>query len=170
MRLRAIAALTLAGLALASCDSGGSPKEVTKLQVKTQADAERDVEQLAGTVATAVGSKLENWTTNPSPCENPAGVVADGGPWNLSGFANIAVKPADQVPTLTRLRDEWTRQGYTVTEFHLVPPGDKQGRLAVRTPATDMTISLQSTAPGTAFAVIVSTPCYAPAPGEHPGS
>jgi hypothetical protein len=159
-------------LILAGCGGGkdGSTEGAPKLQVKTQAEAEREVKQTADSVATTVGSPLENWSTNPAPCENPAGIVANRGPWGLTGVGNVAVKPADQVPTLTRLRDEWTRQGYKITEFHLVPPDNKQGRLAVQVPISDLRITLQSTGPGTAFSVVIATPCYQPAPGENPGS
>lgn len=166
MSRRPLAAATLAMvLAAAGCDGSGTPKRKdTDLLVKTQADAEQLVKTLADAVAQDVGSPLEKWKTQPAPCTDAPG------PWNLSGVANVAVAPGDQVATLTRLRDAWTRQGYEITQFHLVPPDNKEGRLSARIPADQLTVTLQSTAPRTAFAIIITTPCYQPAPGEDPGN
>ena len=177
MILRRLATTAAAAtLLLAGCsgggdaDSGNAPKENPTVQVKTQADATQLVKALAGTVATAVGSPLEKWNTTPAPCDNAAGVTAVNGAWSLSGVGTVAVTPAEQVPTLTRLRDKWQHQGYQIDEFRTFPPDNKQGTLSAHVPPDDLTISLQSTAPGTALEIIIATPCYQPAPGENPGN
>jgi hypothetical protein len=173
MMLRRLGATaTAATVLLAGCGHGSDdhPKEEPTLQVKTQADATQLVKTLATTVATAVGSPLEKWSTTAVPCDNAAGVTAVNGPWSLNGVGTVAVKPADQVPTLTRLRDQWKQQGYQIDEFRTFPPDNKQGTVSAHVPPENLTISLQSTAPGTALEVIVATPCYRPAPGENPGN
>lgn len=168
-RLATRTAITAAALLLVTgCTSPAPTPKDTTLQVKTQAEAEKLVQQLADSVAAAVGSPLTDQHSTPAPC-------ADGGggavPWTLSGVANVAVKPADQVATLMRLHDTWKSQGYEITEFQLVPAGTPdEGSVSARVPVTELTVTVQSTGPRTGFAIIIATPCYAPAPGENPGN
>ena len=173
----AAATLVIAVL-LAGCTGGAptatrttrtpEPKD-SAMQVRKQADVEQQAKSFADALATEVGNPLEQWKTQPAPCESTGGADATSGPWTLSGFATIAVKPADQVATLTRLRDQWQRRGYQITEFRTIPPDNKLGTLSARVPTEDLTVSMESTTPGTALSVIVASGCYAPAPGENPG-
>ncbi|GAB1693459.1 hypothetical protein KRM28CT15_52620 [Krasilnikovia sp. M28-CT-15] len=163
----------MAALLLTGCDGGSTPKQDNggeTLEVKTQADVEKVVTALAESVAAEVGSPLQKMNFHPVLCDNAIGAPNTDGVWSLSGIASVAVKPTDQVPMITRLRDKWTELGYEITEFRMFPPDNQRGTVSARIPSNDLSISLQSTAPGTGFAITIGTPCYKPAPGENPGN
>lgn len=67
-------------------------------------------------------------------------------------------------------RDQWKQQGYEITEFRTFPPDNKTGVVTARNPDDRISIAVESTVPRTAIALLITTPCYEPAPGEHPGS
>lgn len=140
------------------------------MPIKHRAEVEKLVKSYADATASAIGKPLTKWSTIAVPCEDPNGDLATDGRWNMTGHANIAVERAQQIKMLTRLRDQWKQQGYEVTEFRTFPPDDELGTVAVNNPEDGISVSLESTAPGTAFALLIATPCYRPAPGETPGN
>ena len=161
---------------LASCTggAGGNDSQASKgtkeISIKPQAEVEKLVKSYADATASAIGNPLTKWSTIAAPCEDANGELATDGRWNMTGHANIAVARAQQLTMLTRLRDQWKQQGYEVTEFRTFPPNGELGAVSVRNPEDGISVSLESTAPGTAFALLIATPCYRPAPGETPGA
>jgi hypothetical protein len=179
-RLLAIVAAA-ALFTISACTSNSTPSDRVSssttsstrdipLQTKRQADVVAVLKTYGDTIAATVGAPLENWDTVAAPCGNADGSTATDGRFDMTGNANISVPAAQHITQLTKLRDQWKQQGYELTEFRTFPPENQQGRSSARNPTDGVTISVQSTQPATAFAVLIATPCYIPAPGEHPGS
>lgn len=168
-RCRLLSAVATVLLVASGCSGGPGDKEDRPLQTMHKADAVRMVKTYAETIASTLSSRVENWSTVSVPCEMRGGDLATDGRWRLSGHAQIRVPEDQHAGTLHRLRDLWTAQDYEITEFRLFPPDKKQGRIIASNPADGVSVSLQSTEPPQAFAVLILTPCYQPASGEHPG-
>jgi hypothetical protein len=135
-----------------------SKKEEDVKQV-SHADARTLVETYAQQVATTIGNDQDNdLEVLPNPCDGKRGELSDT-VYSMTGHAQIPVPEAEQLPTLARLRDQWTQQGYTITEDRTFPDGTR-GTLVARTPTDDVRIRVQSTNPAVAFALMISTPCY----------
>ena len=145
----------------------GNPKE-TPLATRKQADVAATLKTYGQATATLLGAPLENWATAPAPCEGPGGALTTDGRFDMTGNANIAVPAGQHIASLQKLRDQWKQQGYEITEYRTFPPDNTRGTVSARNPADNITISAQSTAPPQAFALLIATPCYHPAPGETP--
>jgi hypothetical protein len=177
LRTSAAAAALAATLSLTACTGShaapsghptSSPSQDRPLQTKHQAEVTAALKNYGDQLATAVGAPLQNWDSVPAPCQNADGVTATDGRFDMTGNANILV-PADQhIAVLTRIRELWKQQGYKITEFRTFPPDNKAGTVSAINPDDDITLSLESDAPRTSFAVLIATPCYRAAPGEHP--
>ncbi|MEH0973324.1 hypothetical protein V6U77_19570 [Micromonospora sp. CPCC 205546] len=165
----ALAAVLLLSTACAGGDSGSSTGKDDPLQTKAIAEVSALAEARARAVATTAGVGLDDWRTNTSPCQGRRGEIADDGRWTLSGFAGLPVPPADQIPTLRRIRDMWQQQGYEVTEDRTFADGTR-GALSMRDPDTGITISLTTTASRDRVALILASDCYRPAAGEDPAN
>jgi hypothetical protein len=166
-----VAASTTAVLLAATGCGGGKDTpgaKETPLPTKPEAEITQLVKSYADTAATTVGGPLQKWETVAAPCVGRTGETATDGRWSLTGHANIPLARDQHVAVLTHLRDQWKQQGYEITEFRTFPPDNKTGALIARNPQDHISISLESDGPGTSFAVLIATPCYKPAPGEHP--
>jgi hypothetical protein len=157
-------------LAATGCSGDSDKMEDRPLQTMREADVVQLVKAYADSTAATLGGRLENWSTVSMPCQGAGGDLTTDGRWTLSGHAQIRVPEDRHAVTLRRLRDLWTGQGYRITEFRTFPPDNRQGRLIGSNPADGVSISLQSTTPPQAFAVLILTPCYKPAAGEHPAT
>jgi hypothetical protein len=151
-------------LAATACSS----KEEKPMLTKRQADVVAMLKSYGDSAATTVGAPLEKWETLAAPCEGSNGDLSTDGRFQMTGHANIMLPEDQHAATLQRLHDQWQKLGYQITEFRLFPPDNRTGAVSARNPADDVGISLQSTVPSTAFALLIATPCYKPAPGEHP--
>ena len=162
MPYRVLVALCASVVTLAGC-AAGSSQENGKMDVKrvSQADARALVEGYAHEVTTAVGTEptpAGALKALANPCEGRGGELSDD-VYSMLGSMQLSLPEAEQLATLARLRDRWTRQGYTVTEERTFPDG-RRGTLTVRAPGDDVEISLNSTSEAKAIAVLISTPCY----------
>lgn len=164
-----VAALALA-MALTGCtgDGGGSPESKDeRLQSKSVAEVLQLVKSRAEAVADVAGSPLNNWSTNTVPCEGQRGETADDGRWYLGASANLQVPAADQLTTLTRLREALQQQGYAITENRTFADGTR-GSLSVRDPNAAVTVTLTTTKGLDHLAVGLLSDCYMPVDGEDP--
>jgi hypothetical protein len=160
------AAVALAVLSSAAgCTSNGKEQQ---LPTKHQADVVATLKTYGQSTASVVGAPLDNWDAVPAPCEGRNGELATDGRFFMTGNANIAAAPDQHIAILQKLRDQWKQQGYEITEFRTFAPDNNRGVVSVRNPADGVTISVHSTEPPQAFALLIATPCYLPAPGEHP--
>jgi hypothetical protein len=169
-RRRVATAAVVVLLAATGCSGGKNTPggKESPLPTKPEAEITQLVKSYADTAAAAVGGPLQKWETVAAPCEGRNGETATDGRWNLTGHANIPLARDQHVTVLTRLRDQWKQQGYEINEFRTFPPDNKTGALTARNPQDHISISLESDAPGTSFTLLIATPCYKPAPGEHP--
>jgi hypothetical protein len=164
---RRTAVAVLATLTILGTVSGCGGKEEA-LQTKSQAQVESMLKSYGDGVAQVIGQPLRNWKTVAAPCEGRNGETATDGRFDMTGGANISLGSDGYPVTLQRLRDHWQQQGYEVDDFRIIPPPHEGGSVSVRNPADGVTMTVQSTATGTSLALLVATPCYRPAPGEHP--
>ena len=95
-------------------------------------------------VSASVGAPLVGWTVLPAPCEG------HDGRWNLSGHAQLPLPATEHAAALARLRDAWTRLGYVVSD----------GATSALSPDDQVVVSVQSTRPATALALLLLSPCY----------
>ena len=102
----------------------------------------------ADRVAASVGVPLLGWAVLAAPCEG------HDNRWNLSGHAQLPLDEAEHPAALARLRDAWSRLGHEVNGSSALSPDDQ------------IVISVQSTRPPTALALLLLSPCY-PAGGEQ---
>jgi hypothetical protein len=165
MNRRTAAAVLAVFIALGPGGCGGKEEP---LQTRSRAQVESMLRSYGDAVAQIVGGPLQNWAAVPAPCEGGNGELTTDGRFDMTGNANIPLA-GDQYPaTLQRLRDRWQQQGYEIQDFRTLPPPDHGGIVSMRNPADGVTMTVQSTVAGTSLAVIIATPCYQPAPGEHP--
>lgn len=168
----AAAALTaVLALAAACTDSGPGPSygKDDPLQTKAIAEVTALAQERVQAVAAAVGSPLDDWQTNTSPCLGRRGEIAEDGRWTLKGFAGLPVAPADQLTTLHRVRDMWRQRGYEITEDRTFDDGTG-GAVSMRDQETAITISLTTSKRRDSIALILASGCYMPVAGEDPAN
>lgn len=95
-------------------------------------------------VSASVGAPLVGWTVLPAPCEE------HGDRWNLSGHAQLPLAAPEHASALARLHDAWTRLGYAVSA----------GGMSALSLEDRVAVSVQSTRPATALALLLLSPCY----------
>jgi hypothetical protein len=122
-------------------------------------DVKAKVQEAADQVATTIGANLTNPAVSPATCELPAGGEEDDAVFYVQGAYQIPVAPQQQVPTLAKLRDQYKQQGYTIKDDR-TGAENNTGTLTVVAPDDSFTISVQSTSPPQAVALIIHTPCY----------
>ncbi len=154
-RSRVTGMLVLVLLAVTACGGQTSPP------TRTQANASRVVRSYADVTAASVGAPIQTWQTATSAC--PA-----SGEFSMTGTGSITLPTSEQYPDIARFRDLWVLMDFKITEFRADPPDNRTGNVEARNPADGITITVTSTQPPPAFTLRVSTPCYRPAPGEHP--
>ena len=129
------------------------------MQTATVDDVKAKVQQAADQVAATIGAGLTNPAVSPATCEAPAGGKEDDKVFYVQGAYQIPVAPEQQVPTLAKLRDQYKQQGYTVKDDRTAADTNT-GTLTVVAPDDTFTISVQSTSPPQAVALLIHTPCY----------
>lgn len=131
---------------------------VHDVQTMSEAEVTRRVEQYAEQVAALIGGELVNPAVNSAPCEGGAGEMDEQIRY-VQGAYQIPLAAEKHIETLARLRDEWRAKGWTITEDRTFPSGT-QGGLAVTTNEDGYSISLTSTTPPNAFALLIHSTCY----------
>lgn len=148
-------------IALMTTGCIGEGDKVKDLPKVPRTEALRMVDDYANRTVALLGgeAKLENPGSAMPPCEGPDGETTET-VYYAAGHYQIAPVPEElQLATLRRLRDQFRQQGYTIKRDRVFPDG-KTGELAVISPTDEFEIHLESTDPPTAFALMVSSPCY----------
>ncbi|MFG1869184.1 hypothetical protein [Micromonospora arborensis] len=168
---RSVATIALATMLTAcTADGGASPESKDEpLQTKPVAEVLQLVQSQAQVVADLAERSLINWSTNTVPCEGRGGETADDGRWYLGASANLQVAPADQLTTLTRVREQLREQGYEITGDRTFDDGTG-GSLSARDPGTAIALTLTTTKNSDHLAVGVLSDCYLPVDGEDPAN
>jgi hypothetical protein len=158
-RVGRLAALLLALVLTACTDKAqGEPP----LQTMTEAQARALVQSYADAAAASVSSELANYTASKAACQGRNGETAADGRFDVAAVAQIPLAADQHVATLQRIHDDWAAKGYEITDHRTFSDGTS-GVVAARNPADRIQISLESTVPPTALALMVVTPCYLPA-------
>jgi hypothetical protein len=165
---RLLAATSAIAVAFGSAACSHAVKE-KPVVTKSESEAVSLLKTYGDQTAAAIGVPLADWSTVPAPCEGADGVLATDGRFDVTGNAQITLPEDQHVATLQKLRELWQSQGFEVTDDRTFAPDHKRGTVSVRNPADGISVSIQSTGPGTAFALLIATPCYKPVAGEHPG-
>jgi len=129
--------------------------------VKTAAvdDVKAQVQQRAEQIATVIGGSLQNPAVSPATCEAPAGGKEDDDVYCVQGAYQVPVTPDQQLSTLAKLRDQWKQQGYTIKDDRTFSEPNA-GTVTAVAPDDQFSISVETTSPPQAMALIIHTPCY----------
>jgi hypothetical protein len=134
------------------------------VDTKTEADATTAVQQYADQVADVAGSSLIDPATTASPCTGTGTGTgtgklgeADRDVFTMQGAYQIALPVEKHIDTISRLRDMWKANGYSITDDRTV--GGNRGVIAAKT-GDGFSFTVQSTTPPTMVAVLVHSPCY----------
>jgi hypothetical protein len=163
----AIAAL----IALPGC--GGANKDPTEgkqmVAVASLTDVQRQVREQANTVLADLGLPPPSTAPDigPAPCSD-AGGSADDGRFYVAGAWQVPLPSAQQIATLRRVRDTWQAKGYEITDYRELPSG-VEVVLAAGNPTNGYSLSLITTSPPIAVAMLVSSPCMKSPDGKYPG-
>ncbi len=131
---------------------------------QTESEVFQRVRDHAQAVAKLVGADAADHETGvaTSPCLGPDGQPAPGGRFYAQGNYQLPVA-GDHAAVLARLRDTWQEQGWSIKEFRMFNEGE--GTVSAENPADGIQVAAESSRPPTALALLVITPCYAPAAG-----
>jgi hypothetical protein len=154
--VRVTAVLCTLLLAVGGCT--GIKGKGDDVQIRSEADVTRQVQQYAEQTATAVGSTLTNGAASSAPCEGRAGELSED-IYYVQGTYQLPLAPEKQLATLARMRDQWRGQGYTITEDRTFPDS-AEGTLTAKNPTDGYSIRLTSTRPPTALALLIHSDCY----------
>jgi hypothetical protein len=145
------AATAIAIAALAGCTSSGDDVET-----RTEAEATRIVQQKADQVVTLIGrTSLTDPAISPGPCTGKAGENS-GDVFAVQGVWVLPLPEQRHLDTLTRLRDAWKAEGYTITTDQTVGTG---GELTAK--ANDgSSINVITTDPPNAMRLLIHSACY----------
>ncbi|MDG4788669.1 hypothetical protein O7626_22545 [Micromonospora sp. WMMD1102] len=161
-------AATMAALVIATIGCGGEAKRSTgpthialpTLRASTGAYA-------AGSVAT-FATLPDATRLGPVPCDDPGGDLADDGRYQVSGSWQVPLPPGRHRATFRQLREDWQARAIEITEYRELPDGVKVS-LAGRDPAAGFSLSLTSTQPPDAVALLVVSSCVISPDGRYPG-
>lgn len=147
------------GAVIAGCNAKGKEPQ---MRVLSKQEATEQVRSYARTLAASFGASADQAETrvSDSPCQGRGGEVAEDGRFYVQGNYQMPLEPGEHPRVLSQLRDSWEQQGYTIKEFRMF--NATEGTVSVENPTDEMQISLQSTRPPQALAVIIITPCYMP--------
>ncbi|MEV1286337.1 hypothetical protein [Micromonospora sp. NPDC049679] len=148
----------LCALLLAGAACTGNKGKGDDVDIRSEADVTRQVQQYAEQTATAVGSTLTNAAASSAPCEGRAGELSED-IYYVQGTYQLPLAPDKHLATLARIRDQWRGQGYTITEDRTFPDS-AEGTVAAKTPTDGYRISLESTSPPTMLALLIHSDCY----------
>jgi hypothetical protein len=153
-------ALGAAACALLLTLTGCSARPGKDDNVKTlpEPEAISQVNQYGKKVADLAGAaELKNPTASGAACEGKVGEFSND-VYYVLGTYQLPVPQDKHVATLSRLRDQWRQQGYTVKDDR-ISGETNTGVLTVQDPEGN-TINVESTNPPTALALFINTPCY----------
>lgn len=127
---------------------------------KSQMDAEAQVREYAQAVAAVLGVRADEFETGvkPAPCQGKNGELAGDGRYYMQGNYQLPLATDRHTAVLAELRDLWARQGYRIKEFRMF--NATEGTVAAEDPQDQVQISVESTRPATALALLILTPCY----------
>lgn len=149
--------------------ASSQPAREKPVQPRTEADATTQADTDVKTIAATLGSPLDGWKVATLPCTTSSGADAPNGAWQLQGGANIAVAAADQMAAIEKVQSTWQQQGWTITDRQTFANGTR-GAVSAVNPATGTTITVTTTKDLGRVAVLLTSACYLPAPGEDPAN
>ncbi|MGK5444586.1 hypothetical protein ACSNN7_22565 [Micromonospora sp. URMC 105] len=157
-RTRACLAAVLVIATATACSPGEKKEQPTDMKSASEAEITGQVNQYANQVAALVGNPLFNPATSSAPCSGRGGEL-DEKIRTVQGAYNVNLAAGRHVDTLARIREQWRAQGWTITE-DVTSSNGREGALAAKTTPDGYSLSLTSTSPPTALALLVNSPCY----------
>jgi hypothetical protein len=156
-RRRAVTGLLTATLAigLTACTTKGNDD----VQTKAPDQATSEVKQYAETTRTAIGAgAFTQANENVTPCEGRAGELSDPEDvYYVQGNYQLLVPADQQADTLAKAREQWERDGHTITKERSFGP-DGTGEVSASS-SDGHTLTLSSGQPP-AMLLLVASPCY----------
>jgi hypothetical protein len=135
---------------------------VRTYRTMSEEQASAQVRDYAATIAAVVGADAKETERGVSrlACANWRGDFARDGRFYIHGVWQMPL-PADKHPsTLERLRESWAAQGYIIKGFKM--SDDIRGSVVAENPSDEVELSVVSTVPPSAVAVMVMSACYRP--------
>ncbi len=151
-----LGSLLVAASLIASCSTEKEP-----MPPKTHAEATQQVREYAQTVAAAIGlGGVAEYETgvSASPCRGPNDETAGDGRFYVQGNYQLPLT-VDHERVLASLHDSWRAQGWAIKAFRMFT--EDEGTVSAENPSDNIQISVESTRPPTALALLILTPCYA---------
>lgn len=133
---------------------------MTTYRTMTPEQASQLVRAYATGIATTVGADARDTEkgVNVLACENDRGEFADDGRFYIHGVWQIPLPAGEQAATLARLHDGWAAQGLQITKFEMY--GRDEGVVMAENPLDGAQLTVTSTEPPTAVAVVILSACY----------
>lgn len=152
-------ALVATGLSpVSGCVTSDSGKKETKVEIVSEEDTKRAVDEYAIHIATAAGGELKNIGVNAASCAG-AGDESSRSVYYVQGSSQVFVPEERHAAILASLWDSWRQQGFTMEVQRSASAGGSD-ELAVNSP-DGFRIRLISTEPPTALSLLIHSPCRA---------
>lgn len=131
----------------------------------SEEQARARVRDYAATIAAVVGVDAKEAEKGVSrlACENWRGEPARDGRFYIHGIWQMPLPAAKHSATLERLRESWAAQGYIIKRLKMFNDIEgSTGSITVENPSDQVELSVMSTAPPSAVAVMIMSACYRP--------
>jgi hypothetical protein len=136
---------------MAACTDDGSGD----VQTKSQAEAEAAVRAQADQVAAQVGAEPAGPGLSAAPCTGRRGEDGDD-VYFVQGTYQLPLDAAQHAATAAKVRDAWKGAGWTIDDDRTAGPKS----ILTGTSPEGYNVTLESTVPPQAFALIVHSPCF----------
>ena len=156
---RSVAAVAVVALGPAGCTGSDSTSEgKPDVQVMTEADATRQVRDLADQVRAATGApKLLNDRAASAPCDSAGGGGSEQVRY-VQGSYNLSLPATDHPAAFRDVRDRWQGAGWTVDDYRVRDDGD--GTMSVKAPGQGFSFTLVTAKAPDTLGLIVQSSCY----------
>jgi hypothetical protein len=126
----------------------------------SEEQARAKVRDYAAAIAAVVGvdAKEAEMGVSRLACGNWRGEFARDGRFYVHGIWQMPLPAAEHPTTLERLRESWAAQGYIIKRYRMLD--DIRGSIIVENPSDEAELSVVSTVPPSAVAVMVMSACY----------